>query len=143
METSPKPRGFRLTKWKLLIAAALVLLLYVGSFFALRQGGSVTFMVHGRLYSVNYVCFSKSRTLNYAAWWLYYPLHRQQEGSLQVFEEALMVAGKADELPRTGTRFFYVYDVDVLRQAGFRGFAEPNPTPTSSSAPSSPAPKEP
>jgi hypothetical protein len=115
---------WRIRLWKVAVAAIILLTIYCGSFFAVRRGGSVTFIVREppHFYSVAVFCFSKNRQLNYAAWLFYYPLHRQSSDSLQRLEQALFVADADEEMSRRQLRYFYIADVDVLREAGLAGF---------------------
>lgn len=127
----PKRRLLQFTLRTLLVGVTLLMVAYLGSFYLLRRDLSVTFLVSrapaspmgpAGHYSVRVFYFSQNSQLNYAAFLFYYPLHRQSADSLKLFEEALTLADKDEELVRQKLRYFYVSDVAILYRAQVAGF---------------------
>jgi hypothetical protein len=105
----------------LAVAAALI---YIASFVLLRSTMSVTFLVHGRFYTVVVHHFSHNEAVNRCCYALYWPLHRQSDNARAAFERALFEPGEDEELPRRKLRHFYVQDVAICRRAGLAGFRD-------------------
>ena len=142
--TSPKRRWYQFSLRTLLFVVTVGLVTYVSSFYALRRQMSVTFLVGNApmdpkgFYSVHVFLFSKSRPLNYVAWLLYYPLHRQRTDSLNLLEEAFFVEGGDDEMAGRKLRVFYVAEVNILYRAEVVGFHPASPN-SSAPAPNPPS----
>jgi hypothetical protein len=107
-----------------LVVATLAMFIYVATFWAMRKTCSVTFLPGGRIYSVRVQHFANEATVNRLLYMLYWPLHRQKAGDLQVFETALFEESGDEELVSRRLRNFYIWDIEVCRKAGLAGFGK-------------------